>query len=156
VPADAPDSIATERVASPLVVYLLGRLDRVLRQAIDARVRDHGLTVAQYTALSVLSTGTPLSNAQLARRSLVTPQAMHEVLLSLEQRGLVRRAADVANARVLRTKLTARGRRLLETCDPRIDELEDRMLGGFNDDETHTLRALLSRSLTNLRLPVDD
>ena len=45
------------------------------------------LSLNQYTTLSVLDQRGGLSNAQLARRSLVSPQSMNEVLLALEQRG---------------------------------------------------------------------
>jgi hypothetical protein len=46
--------------------YVIGRLDRALRREISALVAPHGLSVAKYTALSVLRDRPGLSNAQLA------------------------------------------------------------------------------------------
>ena len=54
----------------PTLLYLVGRMDRVVRRAIDDVVKAHGLSVNQYTTLSVLDHRSGLSNAQLARRSL--------------------------------------------------------------------------------------
>jgi DNA-binding MarR family transcriptional regulator len=130
---------------TPNLAYLIGRLDRILRHAIDTAVRGHGLTVAQYTTLSVLGAGTPLSNAQLARRSLVTPQAMNEVLLALEARALVRRNARPDNGRILQTRLTAKGRTVLAECDAEVAVLEAKMLGATPASERAQLRKLVIR-----------
>ena len=50
------------------IAYSVGRLERAVRRRLAAVTRRFGLTVAQYTALSVLHARGPLSNAQLARR----------------------------------------------------------------------------------------
>ena len=54
----------------PTLLYLVGRIDRVVRRSIDEVVRAHGLSVNQYTTLSVLDHRSGLSNAQLARGAL--------------------------------------------------------------------------------------
>ncbi len=72
----------------PRLSYVIGRLDRVLRRRLAAAVEPIGLTLPAYTALSVLRAHDGLSNAHLARRSLVTPQSMSEVLTLLVEQGL--------------------------------------------------------------------
>jgi MarR family len=124
----AGTNTAATTATTPSLSYLIGRLDRILRHAIDNAVRGHGLTVAQYTTLSVLGAGTPLSNAQLARRSLVTPQAMNEVLLALEGRALVRRNARPDNGRILQ-----------------VAALEAKMLGALPASDRKQLRQLVIR-----------
>jgi DNA-binding MarR family transcriptional regulator len=109
------------------VSYVIARLDRAIRREIAEMVAPHGLTATQYTALSVLRMGKGLSNAQLARRSYVTPQSMIEMLGTLEGKGLVRRSPAPNHGRILRTELTAKGRRLLAQCDDSIDRLEAEM-----------------------------
>ena len=98
------------RVA-PRVSYVIGRLDRALRREIGALVAPHGLSVPQYTVLSILRDRTGLSNAQLARRSFVTPQSMNEVIASLERDGLVARSPAANHGRVLETAVTEAGSR---------------------------------------------
>jgi DNA-binding MarR family transcriptional regulator len=123
--------------ARPRVSYVIGRLDRALRRHLDEGIAQHGLTTLQYTTLSVLRARSGLSNAQLARRSLMTPQSMSEVLARLEQKGLIRRDPDPAHGRVIRVELTEAGREALTACDGVVDEIEETMLGqlGAGDRE---------------------
>ena len=72
---------------TPRISYVIARLERAIRQLINERVKPYGLTTLQYTTLSVLGQRGELSNAQLARRSYMTPQAMSEVIEALEARG---------------------------------------------------------------------
>jgi DNA-binding MarR family transcriptional regulator len=124
--------------------YLIGRLDRVLSRRLSAAVEPVGLTLPAYTALSVLRAHDGLSNAQLARRSLVTPQSMSEVLALLVERGYVRRTAEPGGGRAIRTELTAAGTKALTSCDRVVDAVEREMLDDLDADGTTTFRELLS------------
>ena len=81
-----------------------------------------------------------LSNAQLARRSLVSPQSANEVLLALEQRGLVTRRAHPDHGRILQTRLTAKGRRTLAACDAHVREVEAAMVKALDGKQQNALR----------------
>ena len=124
----------------PTLLYLVGRMDRVVRRHIDDVVKAKGLSVNQYTTLSVLDHRSGLSNAQLARRALVSPQSMNEVLLTLERRGLVQRHAHPDHGRILQSRLTAKGRRLLRACDVGVHEVESLMLSNLSQSEQTVLR----------------
>ena len=83
------DTRVVQDLSEPRVSYVVARLERAVRQGITERVRPYGLTTLQYTTLSVLGARRDgLSNAQLARRSFMTPQAMGEVIEALEAAGL--------------------------------------------------------------------
>ena len=127
------------RPSEPRISYLIGRLDRALRRSLDQVLGPQELTVRQYTTLSVLRARDGLSNAQLARRSLMTPQSMNEVLSGLVERGLVRRTPASDHGRVIRTELTAAGISALEACDEAVDRLETQMLGELDAGERATL-----------------
>jgi DNA-binding MarR family transcriptional regulator len=129
----------------PRVSYVIGRLDRVLRRRLTDAVQPVGLTLPAYVALSVLRAQDGLSNAQLARRSLVTPQSMSEALTQLVDRGYVRRRADPDHGRIIRTELTKAGSRALERCDRAVDDVEREMLGDLDADEVASLRNALIR-----------
>ena len=143
-PADTPVE------ADPGLGYVVGRLDRVVRSAIDAVVRDHGVSVNQYTTLSVLARRPLLSNAQLARRSYVSPQSMNETLQALEAMGLIKRRVDPDHARIRRTELTAKGRKLIDRCDDAVGDVESTMTKGFTEREAASLHKLLIRAVQNL------
>ena len=129
----------------PRVSYVIARLDRVLRRRLSAAVEPAGLTLPAYTALSVLRAQDGLSNAQLARRSLVTPQSMSEVLTLLVDRGYVQRRAEPGHGRIIRTELTKAGSRALERCDRAVDDVEQKLLGDLDADEATNLGDVLIR-----------
>jgi DNA-binding MarR family transcriptional regulator len=110
-----------------------------VRRELQDRVHPFGVSVAEYTALSILRTRPGLSNAQLARRVLITPQSMSEVTVALERKGLVERGPDPAHNRILRAHLTAEGARLLDDCEARVDEMESEMLAGLSPSERRRL-----------------
>ncbi len=129
--------------AEPRVTYVVGRLDRVLRKHLDEQLRPHGLTTPQYTTLSIVRSPGVRSNAQLARRALITPQSMNQTLNALDARGLIRRTPDPGHGRILRVELTPDGRALLEECDRAVDEIEQRMLGSLGARERMLLGPML-------------
>jgi DNA-binding MarR family transcriptional regulator len=119
--------------------YVIARLDRAVRGAISECLAPCGLTIPQFTTLSVLRRRSGLSNAQLARRSYITPQSMHDVVLELERRGLVRRTPDPSHGKILRTALTAEGRRVVGHCEAAVAAMEDEMLSDFSPDARERL-----------------
>ena len=139
----------------PTLLYLIGRMDRVVRRHIDDVVRAKDLSVNQYTTLSVLDHRSGLSNAQLARRALVSPQSMNEVLLALERRGLVRRHAHPDHGRILQARLTAKGRRVLRACDSGVHGVESLMLSNLSEAEQAVLRRGLLSGVRSLHGGLD-
>lgn len=132
------------RAVEPRISYVVARLERAIRAAINERVGPHGLTTLQYTTLSVLGArGQPLSNAQLARRAYMTPQSMIEVIDALESKGLIRRDPHPNHRRVFPATLTAKGRRVLKACDAAVQEMEEEMLAELSSDERESLLAWL-------------
>jgi DNA-binding MarR family transcriptional regulator len=138
------------RQSQPRVSYVVARLDRALRREIDEVVRPHGLTLARYTALSVIARRDGLSNAQLARRSYITPQSMSQVISALEGDGLIQREPDRAHRRILRATLTDEGRRVLAACDGAVDALEREMLAEVPAQERDELIGHLTSCVRRL------
>jgi DNA-binding MarR family transcriptional regulator len=142
--------------AEPRFSYMVGRLDRALRHRLDAAVREHGLTVRQYTTLSVLHARAGLSNAQLARRSLMAPQSMSEVLAALVRLGYVSREPEGGRGRVIRTSVTPAGAAALAACDRAVDRLEQELLAGLGAAEREQLLDGLKRCARMLGAGVHD
>jgi DNA-binding MarR family transcriptional regulator len=133
--------VATPR--EPRISYVVARLERALRKELAARLEPSGLTVPQYTTLSVLRARSGLSNAQLARRSYITPQTMSEVIVALEEKGLVERSPDPSHRRILRITLTRRGRRMMDGCDAAVNEMEEEMLAELSEGDRGRLAEAL-------------
>jgi DNA-binding MarR family transcriptional regulator len=115
--------------------YELKRAQHSLRLRMDEALKGMGVTTPQYAAMSVLAEEPGLSNAQIARRSFVTPQTMNEILARLEARGLVERRSHAEHGRVLQAYLTGEGERLLEECRRTVATVEDRMVSGLSERE---------------------
>lgn len=122
------------------VAYLVGRLDRVLRRRIAEVTGHFGLTVPQYTALSFIYTRGQLSNAQLAQRAFMTPQAMSEVIKAMEQKKIIVRQPDPVHGRIVQLRLTKSGEALLLQCDAAVQQLEDAMLAHLSEQERADLQ----------------
>ncbi len=106
---------------------------------------EEGVTLSQYTAMSVLAVRPGLSNAQLARRSFVTPQGMNQAIAVLADEGLVRRVPHASNGRVLCIELTAQGEDVLARCEAKIDTFENELLGELGERERGALNRTLAR-----------
>ena len=131
--------------------YLIGQLDRVVSRRLTEALARHGLTLPQYTALSVLRARGRASNAQLAERSFITPQAANEVVKTMEANGWVMREADPMNRRVVLLSLTEAGNALLGECDAAADHVEGAMLDDMDTETAQKLHALLHACVRNLR-----
>ena len=70
-----------------------------------------GMTVAQAATLETLATEGPMRLGDLGARLGIAPSTLTRNLARLEERGLVRRAAERADARVFRAALTPAGER---------------------------------------------
>ena len=131
------------QVSDPTLSYLIGRTDRMVQAQLGDALADAGLTLAELTALSVLAERPGLSNARLARRSLVSPQAMHKVMRSLEEQEFVSRHAAPGGGRSLEAFITEAGTAKLQEMRPLLELAEDRALAALKpSDRTELLRLL--------------
>ena len=145
------DARVMRDLVEPRVSYVIARLERAVRQGINERVRPHGLTTLQYTTLSVLGARRDgLSNAQLARRSFMTPQAMGEVIEALEAAGFIKRNRHPNHRRVFPATMTAKGRRALSACDDAVGEMEEEMMRDLNPSERAALLEALKSCVRSL------
>jgi len=122
------------------VGYALKVAATALRSAMDAVLRPLELTVPQYSCLEVLAQRPGASNAELARATFVTRQAMNGVLRGLQERGLVSRPTTAPHGRVLPTELTPTGRSHLRDASAAVRAVEERMLSALPPTAGRRLR----------------
>jgi DNA-binding MarR family transcriptional regulator len=123
--------------------YLLRQAWHAFHGAIEAALRAHGLTGAQYAVLHVLARDPGISGADLARACNTTPQAMNGVLATLEREGLIERRAHPTHGRILQTTLTDEGERRLEASTPAVRALEDAIEEDLALDQIGGIKAWL-------------
>jgi DNA-binding MarR family transcriptional regulator len=148
--------VATQRAPAqptgPSLLYVVKQLELATRAHLDAIVRPAGITALQYTALTVLRGDRTITAAELARHSFVTAQSAADLVDALERRRLVDRTEDPTHGRRRLIRLTSAGRTLLAAYEPRVLELEERMLGDLAAPE----RAALREYLDSCRLALSD
>jgi DNA-binding MarR family transcriptional regulator len=147
----APKRVEANAGAEPRISYAIARLHQLVFASISELAARHGLTALQFTTLSVLNRhGSPLSSSQLARRSFMTAQSMHEVIHRLERDGLIERNPHPDHGRKLPASLTAKGRRVLATCEEAVAEFEATMLNGFTKSDRTTFLNIVKSAVQNL------
>ncbi|MFJ9779623.1 MarR family winged helix-turn-helix transcriptional regulator [Amycolatopsis sp. NPDC101161] len=134
-PVPVPDA------AGPGLLYLVKQLELAVRARLDEVLRPVALTPLQYTALTVLERRSGLTTAELARNSFVTDQAMADMVVALERRGLIAREGDPRDRRRRVIGLTGTGQELLDRVRDDVAALEERMVSQLNPRDAARFRA---------------
>jgi DNA-binding MarR family transcriptional regulator len=125
-------------------IHLLRRLAQT-----DART---GLTPARLSALSVLAYGGAQTMGELARSEGVTLPTASRLVEALVAAGLIVRAPDRSDRRIVRIAITPRGRRLMEQGRSRRIAALARELEALDADELDALTAAVT-ALERLERP---
>jgi DNA-binding MarR family transcriptional regulator len=142
------EELSNQASSRPIgVCYLIGRLDHALNRRIRDALAPLGLSVAQYTMLSFLEAQAQLSNAQLAERSLISPQSANEMIKAMEAKGWVARQPDPSHGRIVRLSLTPEGQLQLAEAHARVSRLEAHMLARLNEEQRAALPGTLREIL---------
>jgi DNA-binding MarR family transcriptional regulator len=125
--------------------YLLYRVHNALRSEVTSTVLEPlGLAFPQYICMRILSRYPDRSNAELARDTNVSPQAMNMVLRGLEERGLVTRPANVSSGRSLPATLTREGMELLKQTDAGVKAAERRVMANLSSRQCAEFKQILA------------
>jgi DNA-binding MarR family transcriptional regulator len=133
------------------LAYVIGSLDRILRRRMSEALAPLGLTLAQFTALSVLDAKGQASNAQVAERSFITPQSANEVMNVMSSRNWVSREPDPTHGRIVLLQLTDEGRAVLRQCEQAVKTIEKQMMEGIELDAAGAVQGYLETFVRNLR-----
>ncbi|MET3109386.1 DNA-binding MarR family transcriptional regulator [Oxalobacteraceae bacterium GrIS 1.18] len=125
--------------------YSLKITQHLLRQRLDARLVEVGITAPQNAVLLAVANNPRISNAHLARAAFVTPQTMQAILVNLERAGLIVRSPHEAHGRVIVTELTDSGRKAVRAGTAAADAVEQQMLSGLSPEEAKLLHSMLKR-----------
>jgi DNA-binding MarR family transcriptional regulator len=98
---------------------------------------------AHFGVLATLATNPGLGQGELARRNLVSPQSIGELIASLERRGLVTRPAPTGRGRARPVQLTDAGRAALARATPGVLAVNAAAALGLSDAEAAELNRLL-------------
>jgi DNA-binding MarR family transcriptional regulator len=121
------------------LVLICVRLIRRLR-ALD---RAPALSRPEASALAVLVFAGPVSLSELARHEGVRAPTITQLMKNLQERGLIRRLRDAADARVVRVTATAAGKKLFFAGQKRKLQPLVELLATLDADELAGLRSAM-------------
>jgi DNA-binding MarR family transcriptional regulator len=140
----------------PRTVYLINEVNLAVRTRMERALKDHDLTVAQYSVMSLLTVPAKdgregISSAKIARARRVSPQSINELIVGLETRGLVARLGDPDNRRELLVSLTRIGLDKLKVCDLAVDKIERELYADLDAATHKQLRGALNTLIGTIR-----
>jgi DNA-binding MarR family transcriptional regulator len=146
--APATEAIHPEAAVAP--GYLANHVARVFNRLVDARLREHGLTLSLIGPLLLLSWKGPMLQRDLVRHSAVKQPAMVALLDKLEAAGMITRLASAQDKRAATVDLTDRGRDAATLGRAVLLEMNAKAVSGFAPQETAMVVNLLGRVIANL------
>lgn len=138
--------------ASYELVSLIKRLAALLHQNIDLKLKPYGLARTQYIVLKNLSEAGSLPMSELLPKLQIEPATLSGVIDTLEAKGLAERVENAADKRRKDVRLTALGRKSIETIPPPGPLIEKLLRENIDADDVHILRAVGQQMLSNLEL----
>jgi DNA-binding MarR family transcriptional regulator len=123
--------------------YLLRQAGAANRLRMERALSDFGVTPPQFMVLTMLVAYPGLSNADLARLALLTPQTVSVIVANLLRSGAIARRPHAVHGRIQHIDVTDEGKALLKQCRSRVKAIEQQMLAGFNTDEESVIRRWL-------------
>jgi DNA-binding MarR family transcriptional regulator len=124
--------------------YLLVRAADQLTKTWNAAMRAQGINPRQFSMLATLAHDPGISQGELARRVLVTPQSMSESLASLIAAGWVDRV-DAAPGHPAQLRVSATGRRLLGRAYPVVEATNRDGFAALTSKERQELLRILGK-----------
>ena len=94
----------------PDLLALFTQASKLLREAADEAMGQHGVRVGQHIVLSMLWQQDGLTPGEIARRLNIATPTIVNTATRMEEAGLLVRRPDPADARLVRLHLTARAR----------------------------------------------
>jgi DNA-binding MarR family transcriptional regulator len=121
------------------------RTSSALVDGVEELLKPYGISSTQYNVLRILRGAEPvgLCRNELRDRMLTRMPDMTRLLDRMEEAGLVARTRDDDDRRLVLTRITKAGRRLVDELDGPINDLHKDRLGHLTTPQLRTLVDLL-------------
>jgi DNA-binding MarR family transcriptional regulator len=140
---DVPRIGEGKRGEEGYIGYLLRQAGGAHRLRMERALADLGVTPPQFTVLTMLVAYPGLSNADVARLAMLTPQTVSVIVANLLRSGAIARRPHAVHGRIQHIDVTEAGKALLKQCRSRVKAIEQQILAGFNAAEESVIRRWL-------------
>jgi len=123
-----------------------------MQRGLAELLKAHDLSIAQYNVLRILRGAGPegATCGTVSENLIRHDPDVTRLVDRLDQRGLVDRARDTKDRRVVRTRITRAGAALLAELDDPVDELHARQLGHVGSKRLADLVTMLDEARAKL------
>jgi DNA-binding MarR family transcriptional regulator len=124
-----------------------------LTQGVAELLKPAGLTPTQYNVLRVLRGAgeEPLTCGEMGERLIARDPDVTRLLDRLERNGLISRERSEEDRRVVVTRITEKGRRLVDRLDEPVSQLHRDQLGHLGKEKLAALAELLEEAREGVR-----
>ncbi len=140
---DVPRIGEGKRGEEGYIGYLLRQAGAAHRLRMERALADVNVTPPQFMVLTMLVAYPGLSNADVARLAMLTPQTVSVIVANLLRTGAIARRPHAVHGRIQHIDVTDQGKALLKQCRSRVKSIEQEMLAGFDADEETVIRRWL-------------
>lgn len=123
--------------------YLLRQAHAAHRIRMERALAEMGITLPQFSVLTMLDAYPGASGADLARLSLLTPQTMSVIVGNLVRDGMVSRKPHAEHGRIQVIEITPVGRELLGRSKHAVQSVEQTLLAGVPEQDEQIVRRWL-------------
>lgn len=127
------------------LAYQIKVVQHEIRKKMDAALLTLGLTTPQYAVLSQVRECDRISNAELAKKSFLTPQTMNKIVQLLENEDLLTRRKHQSHGRILEISLTPAGTVKLARAHTLVAGIEEAVFAPLSRTEKESLKKVLSK-----------
>jgi len=124
----------------------LVRTANILSDAFEQMLKPRGITGTQYNVLRILRGAEPdgLCRNEVSQRLLNRMPDATRLLDRMEEAGLVTRERSTVDRRLVTTRITKKGRQIVDDLDDAADEQHEKALGHMSEQQLRTLIKLLT------------
>lgn len=140
---DVPRIGEGKRGEEGYIGYLLRQAGAAHRLRMERALADVNVTPPQFMVLTMLVAYPGLSNADVARLAMLTPQTVSVIVANLLRTGAIARRPHAVHGRIQHIDVTDQGKALLKQCRARVKAIEQQMLTGFDAEEESVIRRWL-------------
>ncbi|HEY1720723.1 MAG TPA: MarR family transcriptional regulator [Magnetospirillaceae bacterium] len=125
--------------------YLLRQAGGAMRNRMERALAEYRVTQAQFVVLTMIGAYPGLSNADLARLAVLTPQTVNGIVANLKRSGAIASRPHPVHGRIQQLSLTAKGTKTLARCKLRVQGVESEIAAGLTAEQERTIRQWLVR-----------
>ncbi len=152
-----PKQSSKASLEAHVFVSLMRTADGLTRGA-EALIKPYNLSAAQYNILRILrgAGDEGLACREIGCRLISRDPDITRLLDRMESRGWIVRTRETQDRRVVKTRITAEGLRLLAELDAPVQEMHRRQLGHIPANQLRQLAKLLDRAREQVEAPDSD